>query len=47
MTLLHAGEPGAAIGHLRFYLGRHPSADDADAVGGFLKQARGEVAKWN
>lgn len=47
VTLVHAGKPGRAIGHLRLYLDRVPAADDADAVRGFLDRATAEVARWN
>lgn len=47
VSLVHAGEPGKAIDHLREYLDRVPTADDADAVRGFLDRATAEVARWN
>jgi regulator of sirC expression with transglutaminase-like and TPR domain len=47
VSLLHAGQPGRAIDHLTAYLGARPDAIDADKVGQFLRQARGEVARWN
>jgi regulator of sirC expression with transglutaminase-like and TPR domain len=47
VSLVHAGKPGRAIGHLRLYLDHVPSADDAEAVRGFLDRATAEVARWN
>jgi regulator of sirC expression with transglutaminase-like and TPR domain len=46
-ALLHAGQPGKAIGHFEAYLARPPEPEDADAVRQLLKQARGLVARWN
>jgi regulator of sirC expression with transglutaminase-like and TPR domain len=47
VSLVHAGKPGRAIGHLRLYLDRLPTAADADDVRGFLDRATAEVARWN
>jgi len=47
VSLMHAGHPGRAIDHLRFYLDRAPDADDAAAVQEFLDGAVREVARWN
>ena len=47
VSLVHAGKPGRAIDHLRFYLARVPDADDAAAVRDFLTAATREVARWN
>jgi regulator of sirC expression with transglutaminase-like and TPR domain len=46
-TLLHAGEPGRAVGHLQAYLERVPDAEDAEAVRQLLRKAQVEVARWN
>lgn len=47
VSLVHAGLPGRAIAHLRFYLDRLPDASDAATVRDFLRDAHTEVAKWN
>jgi regulator of sirC expression with transglutaminase-like and TPR domain len=47
VSLVHAGQPGRAIDHPREYLDGVPTADDADAVRGFLDRATAEVARWN
>jgi regulator of sirC expression with transglutaminase-like and TPR domain len=47
VSLMRAGHPGRAIDALSAYLGARPEADDANLVGDLLRQARGEVAKWN
>jgi regulator of sirC expression with transglutaminase-like and TPR domain len=47
VSLVRAGEPGRAIDALAAYLGARPDAGDAELVSQLLKQARGEVAKWN
>src|SRR5262249_46265805 len=47
VTLVHAGNAGRAIDHLRMYLNRVPAAADADTVRGFLDRAVREVAQWN
>jgi regulator of sirC expression with transglutaminase-like and TPR domain len=47
VSLVHAGKPGRAIGHLKLYLDRLPTAADGDAVRGFLDRATAEVARWN
>lgn len=47
VALVHAGKPGPAIDHLRAYLVAEPSANDAEAVAEFLKDARRDVAQWN
>ena len=46
-TLLRAGQPGQAIGHLEAYLAAVPGAEDAGAVRKLLDQARAAVAQWN
>jgi regulator of sirC expression with transglutaminase-like and TPR domain len=46
-TLLRAGQPGQAIGHLEAYLAGVPAAEDAAAVRQLLDQARAAVARWN
>jgi regulator of sirC expression with transglutaminase-like and TPR domain len=46
-TLLQAGEPGKAIGHLQAYLAAEPDAEDAADVRRLLEQSRGAVARWN
>lgn len=45
--LLHAGEPGRAVGHLSAYLAAVPDANDAAAVQELLRVARRRVAEWN
>jgi regulator of sirC expression with transglutaminase-like and TPR domain len=47
VALVHAGQPGKAIDHLAVYLAAEPDADDAAAVGDFLKEAQKQVARWN
>jgi len=47
VTLVHSRRPGAAIEHLQYYLANMPDAEDAVAVGHFLRAARTEVARWN
>jgi regulator of sirC expression with transglutaminase-like and TPR domain len=47
VTLLQAGQPGRAIGHLQAFLTAAPNAPDADVARKLLDRARGEVAKWN
>jgi regulator of sirC expression with transglutaminase-like and TPR domain len=47
VTLVHAGRPGASLGHLGAYLAAVPDAADFDAVAEFRKRARAAVAKWN
>jgi regulator of sirC expression with transglutaminase-like and TPR domain len=47
VSLMRAGHAGRAIDPLSAYLGARPDAADADLVGQLLKQAEGEVAKWN
>jgi regulator of sirC expression with transglutaminase-like and TPR domain len=47
VCLLRAGQPGPAIDHLTAFLQARPDAADAAAVRGLLRQAQGEVAKWN
>jgi regulator of sirC expression with transglutaminase-like and TPR domain len=47
VCLLHAGQPGRAIDLLEGYLGREPDGPDVEKVQGLLRQARGEVARWN
>jgi regulator of sirC expression with transglutaminase-like and TPR domain len=46
-TLLQAGRPGAAIGHLEAYLAAVPQAEDGEAVRRLLSQSRAAVARWN
>jgi regulator of sirC expression with transglutaminase-like and TPR domain len=46
-SLLHAEEPGRAIDLLQEYLQACPKAEDAEAVGKLLRQAREAVARWN
>ncbi len=47
VSLLKAGQPGRAVGHLRAYLASVPAAEDTEAVRRLLDQARSELAKWN
>lgn len=47
ICLVHAGQPGRAIDVLTEYLEVTPHGPDADKVGRVLKQAKGEVARWN
>ena len=47
VSLVRAGQPGRAIDALSGYLGARPDAGDAELVSQLLKQARGEVARWN
>jgi regulator of sirC expression with transglutaminase-like and TPR domain len=47
ICLVHAGQPGRAIDLLTEYLEVTPHGPDADKVGRVLKQAKGEVARWN
>jgi len=47
VSLIHAGEPGRAIDHLRAYLDRAPAAADAETVRTFLNDAVRDVARWN
>jgi regulator of sirC expression with transglutaminase-like and TPR domain len=47
VSLVHAGQPGKAIGPLKAYLATSPSAAAAVAVQEFLDKAQGDVAKWN
>jgi regulator of sirC expression with transglutaminase-like and TPR domain len=47
VSLMRAGQPGRAIDALAAYLDARPEATDADLVTQLLKQAKGEVAKWN
>ena len=47
VSLVHAGKPGPAIDQLEAYLAARPDADDAEAVRGFLSDARRDVAQWN
>jgi regulator of sirC expression with transglutaminase-like and TPR domain len=47
VSLMRAGEAGRAIDALSAYLGARPEASDAELVSQLLKQAQGEVAKWN
>ena len=47
VSLMRAGQPGRAIDTLAAYLDARPEATDADLVTQLLKQAKGEVAKWN
>ena len=46
-TLVRAGRPGQAIGHLDAYLRVAPPGEDADAIRKLLGQARAMVARWN
>jgi regulator of sirC expression with transglutaminase-like and TPR domain len=46
-SLLHAGQPGKAIDHLRAYLAAVPQAEDAEVVRQLLGRARRQVAEWN
>ncbi|OWK35995.1 SirB1 family protein [Fimbriiglobus ruber] len=47
VTLVHAGQHGRAIDHLRAYLDAVPAADDTQVVEEFLKEASHQVARWN
>ena len=47
VALVHAGQPGRAIGHLQAYLDLVPDAADADEVRTFLGDAKSAVARWN
>jgi regulator of sirC expression with transglutaminase-like and TPR domain len=47
VCLLRAGQPGRAIDQLSAYLGARSSGSDVENVRQFLRQARGEVARWN
>jgi regulator of sirC expression with transglutaminase-like and TPR domain len=47
VCLLHVGQPGRAIDLLSEYLEVAPHGPDAAKVEGLLKQAKGEVARWN
>ena len=47
VSLMRAGQVGRAIDALSAYLDARPDAGDADLVSQLLKQAEGEVAKWN
>lgn len=47
VSLVHAEKPGRAIGHLKLYLDRVPTAADAAEVRTFLDRATAEVARWN
>jgi regulator of sirC expression with transglutaminase-like and TPR domain len=46
-SLLHAGQPGKAIDHLKAYLAAAPQAADAAVVRQLLGRARRQVAEWN
>ena len=46
-ALLHAGQPGKALGHLEGYLRLLPGAEDSEAVQQLLGKARAEAARWN
>ena len=46
-ALLHAGQPGRALGHLEGYLKEVPGAEDAAAVEQLLRKARAELVRWN
>ncbi len=47
VSLVHAGRPGAAVGHLGAYLEAVPDAADRDTVAEFRKRALAAVARWN
>ncbi|MBX9584274.1 MAG: transglutaminase-like domain-containing protein [Gemmataceae bacterium] len=47
VALVHAGQPGRAIDHLRAYLDRVRDAADELAVRDFLTDAMRDVARWN
>jgi regulator of sirC expression with transglutaminase-like and TPR domain len=47
VSLLYAGQPGAAIDHLIAYLAAAPDGADAESVRQLLRRARSDVAKWN
>ncbi len=47
VSLMRAGQLGRAIDALTAYLGARPDGGDAALVSQLLKQAEGEVAKWN
>jgi len=45
--LMRLGQVGRAIDALAAYLDARPDADDTEVVTKLLRQAQGEVAKWN
>jgi regulator of sirC expression with transglutaminase-like and TPR domain len=45
--LVHAGQVGKAIDHLRAYIEAVPEAEDIEAVRDLLHKAQGSVAEWN
>ena len=47
VALIHIGQPGKAIDHLRFYLDQAPEADDYPEITKLLKHAAGRLAQWN
>jgi regulator of sirC expression with transglutaminase-like and TPR domain len=47
IALIHAGQTGRALDHLKAYLASAPNADDAHAVQDMLRRASAEVARWN
>jgi regulator of sirC expression with transglutaminase-like and TPR domain len=47
VSLMRMGHVGRAINALSAYLSARPHAGDAELVSQLLKQAEGEVAKWN
>jgi regulator of sirC expression with transglutaminase-like and TPR domain len=47
ICLMQAGRPGQAIGPLERYLTARGDGPDVEGVRELLRQARGEVARWN
>jgi hypothetical protein len=47
ICLMQLGQAGKAIDHLAAYLAAAPEAEDRDAIGQLLRQARSRVATWN
>jgi regulator of sirC expression with transglutaminase-like and TPR domain len=47
VCLMQAGRPGAAIDHLNAYLTAEPPPVDSRSVRDLLRQAQGEVSRWN
>jgi hypothetical protein len=47
VSLLHAGQPGRAIGHLIAYLTADPNRPDAGSVRQLLNRAYQAVGRWN
>jgi regulator of sirC expression with transglutaminase-like and TPR domain len=47
VALLQAGRPGPAIDHLEAYLATDPPPEDGGSVRELLREAQGQVARWN